>query len=236
MTMTTDARRRATKMQRDCGWRRFYNLGDDLIHCVNSMIDAWELKPLSETARDFLGSLVGTESELILDSQGLLRILAPYASTDHMAGLVLRANAECLENEREYWCVEDWYGFGVVVFDLSKSDKAQSVYDYSELDGLMDDFVSMNEYPVLEDDTYLALEDEAIWEAIEGWMVDDALGLLGELHPGVDDFDRASVAEAIHEGLGVDLPYELEEVGDVYVRSDDFEEFVTALDVTELTR
>ena len=94
----------------------------------------------------------------------------------------------------------------------------------------------MSEYSILDDQTYFALEEEAIREAVEGWMIDDVLSLLGKLHPDVEDFDYASVTEAIYDWLMSDWRYEIDELGDVYVRDDDFEKFVTALDVTKLVK
>ena len=214
---------------------RFSRPGSDLPDVVARHANASGLNPPGEDARVFLASLAGTSVELVLTVDGELRVIIPGAGiAAGEASLISQANAKYFMGSGNY-CADDWLGFGVVIFDLSKEDDFQVVTDRAHLDALLDDILYLEDEVLLDFDDYAEIEQYALEAAIDDWLVDDVLEELAELHPDRSDFERSRVEAVVQQGLDdLDLPYWID-FDTVRVGDDDLKHFVRTIHPDDLT-
>lgn len=213
---------------------RFTRLESDLPDVVARHTHASGLNPPGEDAREFLASLAGVNTELVLTTGGELRVMIQNAGTAFDASLIDQANAKYFMDSGYCW-VEDRLGFGIAVLDLDEEDDFQLMTDTVRLDALLVDILYLEREALLGIDQYVELEQDALDAAIDDWLVDDVLEELAGLYPDRSDLERDRVEAVVRRGLdNLNLPY-WTDFDTVRVGDDDLKRFVRMINPDNLT-
>lgn len=161
------------------GYKQYYysNISDDLVEIVEHDSDT----TLPDEVADFLNSISGTRTIVVFrtDEDRLSVIPTNTGSNILEASLVEEANAEYfITNYWDSFEIDDWStGFEI---EILRWDKGWVFPDPEVLEMLSSDLLSLEDYPVLDEDLLSSMENEKVEAYVHDTLIPEVADFLSE--------------------------------------------------------
>jgi len=147
------------------------------------------------------------EGHKVTDPEDAVLLVLPVASSDYTGSLVDAANRRWLlaaYEEEPFLRLTGMFGYDGLALRLEHVDRETAGLVLDDLRRMVED------YPVLDDETYQQEIDGAVDEALAGWALDDARHNLSHEGYDVSRLDAKVLADALERAVdaGADGPYD----------------------------
>lgn len=163
--------------------RYYSNISDDLVEIVEEDSDT----TLPKEVADFLNSISGTRTDVVFRTNEDRLVVIPLTTGSRIfdANLVEEANAEYfIDNYGDSCEIEDWTG-GFEI-EVLRWDKGWVFPDPEVLEMLSSDLLSLDDYPVLDEDLLSNMENEKV----EAYVHDTLIPEVADYLSGKIDYDE----------------------------------------------